>query len=146
MLTLGGAALRVMRCMENLGANARSAALYISFGESRMLLTADVESSAMRYFVREYGEALKADIMKAPHHGINALPAEFAEAVSPELIFVTNLEGNVPRYRGRIRQALPDAGLMFCGEGTIVMETDGQDWYLWQLPNNQLLTADDLLD
>ena len=147
LLTLGGASLRVMRCMENLGANARSAALYISYGESRALLTADAESAAMRYYADQYGAdgQLRADIMKAPHHGINALPAEFAEAVSPELIFVTNLERNVPRYRGRVRQALPEAGLMFCGEGSVVMETDGENWYGWQLPNTQLPTAEDLV-
>ncbi len=146
VLTLGGASLRVMRCMENAGANARGAALYITYGDSRVLLTADAESTAMRYYVRQYGAEgqLKADIMKAPHHGINALPTEFAQAVSPELVFVTNLERNVPRVRGRIRRAMPEAELMFCGEGTIVMETDGADWYVWQLPNNQLLTADDL--
>ena len=32
-------------------------------------------------------------------------------------------------------QSWRDLPLLYSGEGEIVLETDGTDWYIWQLPN-----------
>lgn len=133
VLTLGDATMTVLRCMESWGANARSAVLMVTFGESRILLTGDIDYRVMRQFVEKYGEeALKADIMKAPHHGLATIVPEFRSVVAPELIFVPNLKKNTRKFNNYMKKNDPDIALLYCGDAEIVMETDGQDWYVWQ--------------
>lgn len=132
-LTLGGASMKVMRCMKEWGANARSAVLMITFGESKLLLTGDIDYRVMNHFVEKYGaEALDADIMKAPHHGLATIVPDFRSAVSPELIFIPNLKKNTSKFNNYMKKNDPDIQLLYCGDAEIVMETDGQDWYVWQ--------------
>jgi len=136
-LALGSASLRVMRCLEPWGHNARSAVLMVTFGETRLLLAADIDYGTMSHFVKKYGaEALRADVFKTPHHGITTIPDEFCEAVSPRLILVTNHERRVEGYSQWMRICLPDAPLLYSGDGTLVLETDGVDWYAWQEENS----------
>ena len=132
-LTLGGATMTVMRCTEIWGRNARSATLMISYGESRIFLTGDIDSKTMRHYVEKYGEeALRADIVKSPHHGIASMPKEFLEAVDAKLCFVTNQSKRVPEFAKSVTRYLPEAKVLFCGDASILMETDGTDWYIWQ--------------
>ena len=132
-LTLGGATMTVLRCTEPWGRNARSATLMITYGESRIFLTGDIDNKTMKHYVEKYGEdALKADIVKSPHHGIASMPQEFLEAVDAKLCFVTNLSERVPNIASNVTRYLPDAQVLFCGDATILMETDGTDWYVWQ--------------
>jgi len=136
-MTLGSAQLKVMRCLEAWGRNARSAVLMVTFGESRLLLTGDIDNATMSHFVQKYGaEALKADVIKAPHHGLATFPEKFTEAVSPELIFVPNLYKNVKNFDGYMRKILPETDILYSGDGTLILETDGKDWYVWQEEND----------
>ena len=135
-LTLGGATLRVMRCNELWGRNARSATLMITFGESRIFLTGDIDDRTMHYYAETYGEeALRADIVKSPHHGIARMPESFLKAVNARLCFVTNMQKRVPDIEPNVKRYLPDATVLFCGDADILMETDGTDWYVWQTLN-----------
>lgn len=132
-LTLGGAQLQVMRNLEPWGPNARSAVLMVTFGECRVLLTGDIDARTMEHYVEKYGaEALKADILKAPHHGIATIGDAFREAVAPEVIFVTNMRENSTSFHVYMTRIAPEIRLMYAGDGTIVMETDGADWYIRQ--------------
>ena len=135
-LTLGGASMTVLRCEEPWGRNDRSATLMITFGESRIFLTGDIDNQTMSYYVRKYGaKALKADIVKSPHHGIASMPEDFLRAVDPGLCFVTNLQERVPKIESNVKRFTTDAQVLFCGDATIYMETDGVDWYVWQTLN-----------
>lgn len=135
VLTLGGASMTVMRCMESWGANARSATLMITFGESRIFLTGDLDNRTMTHYLKKYGaEALDADIMKAPHHGISTIPVNFLEAVSPDVFFVPSTSkraANITSMKNFRRNA-PDTVVLYSGDGNILMETDGVDWFIWQ--------------
>ena len=132
-LTLGGATMTVMRCMEPWGRNARSATLMVTFGESRVFLTGDIDNLTMRHYVNKYGEeALRADILKSPHHGIATMPDEFIFAVNPKLVFVNNLEENSKGFIIGMNYHAPGIELLFSGDASILMETDGTDWYVWQ--------------
>lgn len=132
-LTLGGASMTVMRCMEPWGLNARSATLMVTFGNSRVFLTGDIDNLTMRHYVEKYGaEALRAEIMKAPHHGIATIPDKFIAAVDPALVFVPNMSEQCAGFIGGMRLKAPDATLLFSGDADIVMETDGEDWYVFQ--------------
>lgn len=133
VLTLGDATLSVMRCTETWGRNARSATLMVTYGESRIFLTGDIDNQTMSHYVEKYGaEALKADIVKCPHHGIASMPRDFLEAVQPSLGFVTNMEKRVPDIKRNVQRYVPEAEVLFSGDATITMETDGVDWYIWQ--------------
>lgn len=133
VLTLGGATINVIRCDENWGVNNRSAACQVVFGNSKVLLLGDCGNQVLEYFVANRDHALlECDILKAVHHGINGLVTEFLDVAQPEFIFVPNAKKNLVEGKQKF---FSDRGALFSGDGTIVMETDGTDWYIWQLPN-----------
>lgn len=133
VLTLGGATINVIRCDQNWGTNNRSAACQVVFGNSKVLLPGDCGNQALEYFIANRDHALlECDIMKAVHHGINGIVPEFLDVAQPEFIFVPNAKENLVETK---QAFFSDLGAWFNGDGTIVMETDGEDWYIWQLPN-----------
>ncbi len=133
VLTLGGATINVIRCDKNWGTNNRSAACQVVFGNSKVLLPGDCGNQALEYFIANRDHALlECDIMKAVHHGINGIVPEFLDVAQPEFIFVPNAKENLAETK---QAFFSDLGAWFNGDGTIVMETDGADWYIWQLPN-----------
>lgn len=133
VLTLGGATINVIRCDENWGVNNRSAACQIVFGNSKILLLGDCGNQVLEYFVANRDHALlECDIMKAVHHGINGIVTEFLDVAQPEFIFVPNAKTNLNEIK---QEFFSNLGAWFNGDGTIIMETDGMDWYIWQLPN-----------
>ena len=136
VLTLGGARMEVLRCLKPWGRNARSACLNIVFGERRILLTGDADAMAMEHFVEKYRpDQLQADIMKAPHHGIITIPETFLAQVQPEFMFVTNNAAGLDKFRTSMERVAPEVALLYSGDGAVIMETDGQDWYVWQEEN-----------
>ena len=133
VLTLGGATINVIRCDQNWGTNNRSAACQVVFGNSKVLLPGDCGNQALEYFIANRDHALlECDIMKAVHHGINGIVPEFLDVAQPEFIFVPNAKENLVETK---QAFFSDLGAWFNGDGAIVMETDGADWYIWQLPN-----------
>lgn len=89
-LTLGNAKLTIFRCPLPTGQNNRSAACMVQFGDSRAFLTGDIDNETMQWYAATYGEKLRCDILKAPHHGLATIPDSFrgadaaAGAVRPE--------------------------------------------------------------
>lgn len=133
VLTLGGATLTVVRCDEPWGVNNRSAACHVRFGNSTMFLAGDCGNDPLKYFVANRDHTLLAcDIMKAQHHGINGIVDEFYEVAQPEFVFVPNAKANLDEDK---QKHFEKKGAWFNGDGPIIMETDGTDWYIWQLPN-----------
>lgn len=133
-LTLGGAEVTVIRTMTEGVENDGSAMCQVRFGDSKLLLTADCGNGTMRYFLEHVRpELLQCDVMKAMHHGINGIVPEVLEAAQPDLIFVTNTPYNLQSTTLLQFQHL-DA--LFSGSGTLHMETDGKDWYVWQDANS----------
>lgn len=61
--------------------------LKISAGGYAALLPADIESPAESRLVHDYGEALRAQVLVAPHHGSNtSSSAAFVSAVQPSVV------------------------------------------------------------
>ena len=130
VFTLGGATLTTIRCEENWGQNNRSAACFVDFGGATVFLTADIGSRVQKYFVQNVqAERLDCDILKAPHHGIDGVTEEFVNAVSPGAVVLTNYSNN-----GHSKSWNAYDPYM-AGDGVVVCETNGTDWYIWQLPN-----------
>lgn len=135
VLTLGGATINVMRCNESWGTNNRSACTQIVFGDSKVLMMGDCAAKAQRYLVKHCDPSLLAcDVIKASHHGINFFVEEMLEVAQPEVVFVTNFRSH-DSIKSGYRRYYDDKGKLYSGDGTVIMETDGTDWYIWQLPN-----------
>ena len=132
-LTLGSATLNLLRCDENWGTNNRSVVTQVVFGNSKVLLPGDCGNQVLEYFLENRDHALlECDILKATHHGINGFVQEFLDVAQPEFIFVPHVKQNLEANK---RYFFNNLGAWFCGDGHIIMETDGTDWYIWQLPN-----------
>ena len=135
VLTLGNATINVFRCEESWGANARSACTQIVFGNSKVLLMGDCDSRPQNYFLKNVDHSLlECDILKAVHHGINGFEEKFLEVAQPEFIFIPNYKSHASIKSGTKRK-FAQYNALYSGEGTVIMETDGTDWYIWQLPN-----------
>ena len=131
VITLGDASIQVFRYWDIPNANARSMIERVQFGEASIWLAADITGLCQEYYAGALElEVLKADIMKVPHHGITPVQADFMDAVAPEFCVITNYEDGVGMIKGQMEEhGIP---ALYSGEGEIIMETDGHDWYVWQ--------------
>lgn len=130
VFNLGTATITVLRCDQKWGQNARSAACRVEFNGGTILLLADVSTRVLNYWTETRDPAeFDCDVMKANHHGIDGIPDAFMEIASPSVIVCTN---NTSYDHN---QELEDLGALYSGDGTVHIETDGADWYVWQDPN-----------
>lgn len=130
VFTLGTATITILRCDQKWGQNARSAACRVEFNGGTILLLADVSTRVLNYWTETRDPAeFDCDVVKANHHGIDGIPDAFMEIASPSVIVCTN---NTSYDHN---QELEDLGTLYSGDGTVHIETDGADWYVWQDPN-----------
>ena len=130
VFTLGGATITILRCNEPWGQNNRSATSFVDFGDCSIYLAADISSQVQEYFVDLVDpERMDCDILKAPHHGIDGANSVFLNAISPEAIVITNRTNNGASNSWNAHDPY------WAGDGIVVMETDGNVWYIWQLDN-----------
>lgn len=131
-LELGGAHINVYRCTEIRNGNAKSLMLGVSFGESRLLMCADIIGEAQRWFLEALpAEALSAQLIKLPHHAISAVVPEFLDAVSPSAAVATNRRKQVnPKAVNQLEARGISA--FYSGDGMVCAVTDGTDWYIYQ--------------
>lgn len=130
-LTLGGVTLRIYRSSHGETENGYSALTRLEFGDASALLCADITGNVQKQFLELLPpEQLKADVAKAPHHGLNPFVSEFLDAVAPGFVVITNYEGDAkPTVNQMKKRGIPFA---HSGEGTVILETDGTDWYITQ--------------
>lgn len=131
VLELGEAVIRLYRYEEEPNANAKSVIAHVTYGDSTILLGADIIGITQRYFAANLDpKRLKADIVKAPHHGITAMAAEFIEAIDPKMILFTAPSRRAGKGIGQAKRR--DLEYFCSGDGTVTLETDGVDWYVRQ--------------
>ena len=76
------------------GANTNSLVLMVAFGNHRLLLTGDIDQQAEARLVRA-GKALRAQVIKVPHHGSKRSSTEpFIAKVSPHYAVISLGFGN----------------------------------------------------
>ncbi|MGJ0484636.1 MAG: DNA internalization-related competence protein ComEC/Rec2 [Methylomicrobium sp.] len=69
--------------------NNNSCVLKIQSENGAILLTGDIEAAAESWMVSQYGNALRADILVAPHHGSKTSSTqEFLDAVQPNYVLI----------------------------------------------------------
>lgn len=111
--------------------NNHSIVLRITYGETRFLLTGDIESSAEKALLGDPA-ALKADVVKVPHHGSHTSSTqEFVDAAGARYAIIP--VGRRSRF-GHPHKEVVDrwlnsgAKVMTTGErGTISIVSDGKD-------------------
>ncbi|MBR4501725.1 MAG: MBL fold metallo-hydrolase [Clostridia bacterium] len=129
VIHVGAAELIVFRnTSEGLSMNDQSAAVMLRYKGASVLLTADIAGLTQHWLCDNYGDALDADIMKSPHHGITTNVAEFLDRVSPGLVVITNDKSNVEKYDAQLdRLNIP----RYFISSTVHLQTDGAMWYVW---------------
>ena len=127
-LTLGTATMQVWMLdkPEYTRLNDRSAQIMLTFVQRKMLFSADLEQKGQNGLIEKVGaEMLKADVLKYPHHGLQALTPEYRAAVSPELAIVTCNQRETEGKKYIRRTALDTVWTV---PGFIHLTTDGEMW------------------
>jgi len=110
--------------------NAQSVALRVSFGQCRMLLTADVDAEVEHLWLAE-GIPLQAAVLKVSHHGgRGATSAELLGAVNPQIALISvglgNRFGHPDEAVLKRLEAIGAQVWRTDQEGTIEVATDGR--------------------
>ena len=128
---------------DSLDVNNRSAQIMIRYGERSILFMADMEKPGQDVMLeRVEPEELKADLLKYPHHGKNAMNDQFLEAVSPEAAIVTNKK--VPDWKGvryLKRMWIPFAYTNVYIKGKcqyLHLMTDGEHWIMERVGQDEV--------
>ena len=124
-LTLGGAIIEVWQLTDLTELNDCSAQFYITFGERTFLMAADLERTGQAQYVTWKGEALQADILKYPHHGLEKLNDDYLALVSPLYFVVTNNQRSTDGKTYIKRSGIPCAWTV---PGFVTLTTDGATW------------------
>jgi competence protein ComEC len=83
--------------------NDQSCVLHVRTAHGRVLLPADIEAKAEQRLVAEQGDALRAEVLVAPHHGSKTSSTDaFIAAVKPDVVLLP------VGYRNRFRHPHPD--------------------------------------
>ena len=130
-MTLGGASLRFFWWCGGNDPNELSCCTRIEFGNTSILLTGDAVGMAQHGLVEQVpAEWLKADILKSPHHSYTVMVKDFLDAVSPAYVF----SSNTLYYAQTTQTQVEVRGAKFgtSASGRIVLETDGNEWYITQ--------------
>lgn len=131
-LMLGEAVVSITRYDDGASTNGRSLVIRVDFGDASMLLPADIIGHTQTWLVQNFGaDLLDVDILKAPHHGITAMVPKFLEAASPLALLMNNDFDRVDK--GRTQADNYGIPTYYSGEGRVVFESDGDDWYVYQL-------------
>ena len=106
--------------------NNSSICVFFTYGTKKFLFTGDMYKSGLSDLVTRYGNDLKADFLKIPHHGHSetSILASFAQAVNADIALASSgVALNVSVY-----ESYASVGTKVLGdymEGYIVVHTDG---------------------
>ncbi len=133
VLTLGSATIEVWKLEGKTSElNDCSAQFMVTFGERTLLMAADLERTGQERYVALKGDALKADILKYPHHGLEKLIDEYAAAVGAEYYVVTNNQRSTEGKKYITRSGVPCAWTV---PGFVTLTTDGTTWVVERVPS-----------
>lgn len=133
VLTLGNATLTIYRWEKGKSINDLSAMAKLEYGDCSALLTADITGEAQRAILKAFGaEVMKADVAKFPHHGLTPYVSEVLDVIDPDFLWATNYNQDEKIKKARNQANNRKIPVKFSGEGTIILESDGTDWYIHQ--------------
>lgn len=134
-LTLGGATIDVWKLEGDISEmNDCSAQLMVRFGERTFLMAADLQPNGQKRLTDLKGDALDADILKYPHHGIEVLQEDYLKAVSPMFLVITNNEKN--RDGSKWIKSQKEIPFAFTVPNLVHLTTDGVRWIVEKIPSD----------
>ncbi len=115
--------------------NINSLVLRITYGDMDFLLTGDIRKEQERYLAEEFGDGIRAEVLKLSHHGSDSSSDEFfLQTVAPELAIVSAARNSQYGHPDpKVIKRVQDLGIPILStqyEGTIVLESDGKS--VWQ--------------
>lgn len=124
--------------------NLRSVVILLRVGQRAFIFTGDCEGSAEESVVRRYGDFIRADVLKIPHHGSSAGATEmFLDHCRPELAVISVGRRNKFGHPSpQLIQRLSRRGIVTWRtdrEGACLVETDGRTLRLLQWRDPPLL-------
>ena len=128
VFTVGGATIEVWKLEgKSSEMNDCSAQMKLTYGERTFLMAADLETNGQKKFVELKADALDADILKYPHHGIQVLEDAYREAVSPLFMVITNNHRQTAGWKwiNSTKNTIPYA---YTVPNLVHLVTDGQTW------------------
>ena len=129
VFTMGDGLVRILnwqKVPEQETMNDRSAQFMVSYGNCSFLIMADIERAGMRYLFDAVGpEALKADILRYPHHGKEQMWDDVYQAIDPELVVFTASRRFSASSKFMQRYPQPT---VYTAQGILHMVTDGERW------------------
>ena len=119
---LGQAQVRVMKTSHT-NINGASAMLHIQYGDTSLLLAADVNRVAQSRLNLNHGDQLRADVLKYPHHGQEKLDESFTRTINPGLALITH--GSANTLEGQKWLDRFEVPYLFASWGLISLHSDG---------------------
>lgn len=115
-----------------------SIVLLIVYGDVRILLTGDAEIEAEHYMLHFYGDFLRADILKAGHHGSSTSSTErFVSMVSPSHVLISVGRMNRFNHPGNdVIQRFNDHGVeIFRADyhGAVIVQSCGREYTVYTM-------------
>lgn len=111
-----------------------SAQMKVTFGGRTMLLAADLQQNGQQKMVELHGEALDADILKYPHHGIEVLREDYMNAVSPLFMVITNNHRQTAGWKW-IHSGQNTIPYAYTVPNLVHLVTDGMTWIAEKIPS-----------
>ena len=131
-VSYGEAEFRVLAPLEDLESTNENSLVYkLCYKEFSMLFCGDIEEKAERRLLDIYGDALRADVLKVPHHGsASATSDAWLEAVQPQYAVISSGEDRNLLPRNETLKRLADHGVEIFRtdeNGGIAILTDGAE-------------------
>lgn len=114
--------------------NDRSIILHAALGNRAILFSADVENKGQAALAELHGDALRADILKMPHHGLAVFTDAFYEAVQPELSVFTNAKHRIMERNLKILKRNEIDLLITTVDSALAITDGGESWEIWTVP------------
>ena len=111
--------------------NACSLVMHMTYGDSKVIFLADIPYDVHHSLASEKREALKADIIKTPHHGCNTPRADMMDYIRPEFGVITHWRHEYTRGTAQVLSRYR-CDVAYSAEGIIECVTDGREWQVCQ--------------
>ena len=111
--------------------NGCSLVMHMTYGDSKAIFLADIPYDVHHSLASEKREALKADIIKTPHHGCNTPCYDLMDYILPEYGVITHWRHKYTKGTASVL-AHYQCAVGYSAEGIIECVTDGREWQVCQ--------------
>ena len=128
-----------MKSGEDESINDRSAQIMVSYGDRNMLFMADIENRGQKQLLEAVDpEALKADILRYPHHGKQAMIRELYDAIDPKLVVVTSTYNSSVAKESTQFLSYLHVPRAYTTMAYLHLVTDGKTWLCEKISDEEL--------